>query len=55
MSKRIMTAEYEDPALEALLVLRELIEHERRTFGDYDHLYFGVKDLVAYLEGELEC
>jgi hypothetical protein len=48
MSKRI-------PALEALLVLRGLIEHERRTFGDYDHLYFGVKDLVAYLEGELEC
>ena len=40
-------------AKHSLTFLRELIEHERRTFGDYDHLYFGVKDFVAWLEGEL--
>jgi len=26
--------------------LEALIAHERETMGDYDHLYFGVKDIL---------
>jgi hypothetical protein len=31
---------------ELIEALKELIEHERLTGGDYDHLYFGVRELI---------
>ena len=40
---RYMTKQQIREALEAL------IAHERETMGDYDHLYFGVKDLLEAL------